>query len=369
MSCSLLAHRTLGTTSPPHLLAAAARSLLQTVPCCSLCGEEAGASLAQLWGEERDAWVQVAEAGGRRAWCHRRCHVGRQLEAASYRKARSSHARAKQLVYPSPSKSLEATAARRSRRVAAAASVHPAVPRLTCRAWPAARGWCAQRSICLSPCAERYGLSFHALEPLSEDAAPQPAGQSSGVAAAAADSGGGPVLEPVPPAGAGWPQLASAFDNNGEPLARRSGGGTSPRSDLSVASSLPCSSDGSQGSSDCRALRRMTSSSGSSEGGWDPSGRRLHRPSPIKLPALLEARLVRKRSSRLGFDRCAQLADPDGAEGRAWYEGQLRQQHERDLAEAAAAAARQAPTRRPSLRDAFKAASQDTFSAKCNMRA
>lgn len=340
--------------------------------------------MAQLWGEERDAWVQVAAQGGRREWCHRRCHVSRQLEAASYRKARSSYARAKQVVYPSPAKSLEAAAARRSREARC--------PRCApCPCWPclvlalplagAAVHTCGRGELtpasfpCVSPPAERYGLSCRALEPLSEDADPQPAVEHSGANCNDddQDAAGGRACElavhAVPPAVPDWPQLASAFAGVGDPLARQSGSG-SPRSDLSVASSLPCSSDGSSagGGVDCRALRRLASGSGSSDGGCDPSGRRLHRPSPIKLPALLEAKLVRKRSNQLGFDRCAQLSDPDGAEGRAWYEGQLRHQHERDLAEAAAAAARPLPARRASLLDAFKAASQETFSAKSNMR-
>lgn len=38
-------------------------------------------------------------------WCHRKCLVQQQMEAASYRKARASYAKAKAAVYPPPAKS------------------------------------------------------------------------------------------------------------------------------------------------------------------------------------------------------------------------------------------------------------------------
>ena len=68
-------------------------------PCCVHCGQRAAVPVA-LMGARADAWVVVQGAGGR-AWAHRACVVGGQLEGARFRLARAQDA--KTACYPPPS--------------------------------------------------------------------------------------------------------------------------------------------------------------------------------------------------------------------------------------------------------------------------
>jgi hypothetical protein len=90
----------------------------------------------------------------------------------------------------------------------------------------------------------------------------------------------------------------------------------------------------------------------------------------MPLPAVLEAKAKRKQGG-MKFDSRAMAADPNGNGGQDWYERQLKEQFQRDQEQEAEERARLtvASKRSFNFKEAFQAASADTFAAKNNMRA
>ncbi|KAI3429331.1 hypothetical protein D9Q98_005426 [Chlorella vulgaris] len=350
MGACLSAHVPAAATAP------APQQRDEVVPCCTICGEKAVAPMHQLHeGAEQDAWVQTPSrplpwvqmpagpsAGGAPAsrpppaaslessssssldsslpsleWCHRKCLVQQQMEAASYRKARASYAKAKAAVYPPPAKSQR---------------LHT--------------GAAAKQSA-------RYGLPYRTLEPLCE----LPERSPSSAVRAPADCPTVPAtVDNVP-----LESLSVDVDGLGSCAIQQGG---SPRSVYSCHNSGELPRLGSGGSCELQRLDSGASADLHRLGSGGSDGRRSReRPTPIQLPALLQAKLARKQhhGNQVVFDTTALQSNPDGDGNKVWYNQQQQEQQQRQRIRRMTYPPPARPEPPRSFLRAFEAATQATF--------
>lgn len=170
-------------------------------------------------------------------------------------------------------------------------------------------------------------LSLAEMEELLEEASPTAGGSSRAsfgrVSLASIEEG---LPAPAAGAGVGAPADNAGACQGGPPPPRASCAGDSATA-LSGTSSGTASSMGSGASSPASVLPPLPGAGGGSAGRKHHRSAppRLHRPTPIRGTALVEARRRRKQglaSTPLSFDPEALRADPDGSGGKAWRKAQ-----------------------------------------------
>lgn len=278
----------------------------QHAPHCALCKMTSPRPLSELTADQLDAWVVVA--GQAR---HRRCEVKRRMEEARYQKERERYAKAKQLVYPPVS----------------CTHLKPGL-----KAWESRTVFgekeCSSGLYRL-PTALAGLYTAHQQQPDAVGPSTPPGGSCSSKSARDAAPAGTPDGAGGAGEGAAGAFVAAWRKEQEEEEEEQEGTGSAGDSlhggySLSGFSRQSSSAPSAIGTPACQVSPRPSPSSNpsshglpgspgsSSHGGARPS---LHRLTPIRNPALLEARSMR-RARRSAFDRCALLADADGCSKR-----------------------------------------------------
>eukprot|EP00887_Chlorella_sp_A99_P007250 scaffold2.g7250.t1 len=272
----------------------------QHAPHCALCKMTSPRPLRELTADQLDAWVVVA--GQAR---HRRCEVKRRMEEARYQKERERYAKAKQLLAG-------------DRRATCAVLLCSLLPLAECSS-----------GLYRLPTALAGLYTAHQQQPDAVGPSTPPGGSCSSKSARDAAPAGTPDGAGGAGEGAAGAFVAAWRKEQEEEEEEQEGTGSAGDSlhggySLSGFSRQSSSAPSAIGTPACQVSPRPSPSSNpsshglpgspgsSSHGGARPS---LHRLTPIRNPALLEARSMR-RARRSAFDRCALLADADGCSKR-----------------------------------------------------
>eukprot|EP00887_Chlorella_sp_A99_P007839 scaffold20.g7839.t1 len=304
-------------------------------PLCVLCNKRAEVPFSRVkqseWQAARDAWASYAGAPA-----HRACAVAARLAEARAQKERREMGRAKQAVYPAPSSLVK----RLLRRISSSREWDDASFRSSYRC-PSSlaeldaaqqQGQAAAAASAAHTEQLRLQMSARGLDERLEDEVAIEVAQTESLLAGCSPAGGslhgGFALEPVaedaslatePPTKAPATELGMPSEHAAQRAPARLGAArlssSSRESEAWPPSSMGASSEGSSGRHSPTAVV--------------PGGRgasapppKLRRPSPMKGPALFEAKRQRKAAvagpGSLSFDAAAMSSDADGCEGKAW---------------------------------------------------